>query len=57
MSSTTQTINLKNGKQLILTLREDKLVSKVDVFHDGQLQGTHHKPYGISVEEAIQYYG
>jgi hypothetical protein len=56
MSNNTQVVELEKGKSLILTVREDRLVSKIDVFIDNQLQASHHKPYGITKEEAIREY-
>lgn len=44
MSSVIRAVELKNGKRLMLMIRDDGLVYQVDILSNGQLQETHKKP-------------
>ncbi len=57
MSSNTKTVELSNEKKLVLFLREDGKVMRVDTYVNDDLVATGHEAYGIEESEAIQKYG
>lgn len=56
MNNNIQKVELENGKSLVLSIREDGLVSQIDILINNKIQESHQKPYGISKDEAIKEY-